>query len=118
VTACAGANHAELNGHAGGVKLITWPYTSLDPVPGAEITSVSSLGNHIAKATCNRYAVVALTADTKSTGCCFQVMAQSAIDKIPPGPKLDALTAEKVFDLRVSLVLGEYQSGYHRGKEE
>jgi hypothetical protein len=27
----------------------------------------------------------------------FQVMAQSAIDKIPPGPKLDALTAEKVF---------------------
>jgi hypothetical protein len=27
----------------------------------------------------------------------FQVMAQSAIDKIPPGPKLDELTAEKVF---------------------
>jgi hypothetical protein len=26
----------------------------------------------------------------------FQVMAQS-VDKIPPGPKLDALTAEKVF---------------------
>jgi len=24
-------------------------------------------------------------------------MAQSAVDKIPPGPKLDALTAEKVF---------------------
>jgi hypothetical protein len=24
-------------------------------------------------------------------------MAQSAIDNIPPGPKLDALTAEKVF---------------------
>jgi hypothetical protein len=24
-------------------------------------------------------------------------MAQSAIDKIPPGPKLDELTAEKVF---------------------
>jgi hypothetical protein len=24
-------------------------------------------------------------------------MAQMAIDKIPPGPKLDALTAEKVF---------------------
>ena len=37
------------------------------------------------------------TAATKSTGRCFQVMAQSAIDKIPPGPKLDALTAEKVF---------------------
>jgi hypothetical protein len=28
---------------------------------------------------------------------CFQVTAQSAIDKIPPGPKLDALTAEKIF---------------------
>jgi hypothetical protein len=24
-------------------------------------------------------------------------MAQSAVDKIPPGPKLDELTAEKVF---------------------
>src|SRR6516165_12829993 len=35
--------------------------------------------------------------DTRSTGPCFQVMAQMAIDKIPPGPKLDALTAEKVF---------------------
>jgi hypothetical protein len=36
--------------------------------------------------------------DTKSTGRRFvQVMAQSAIDKIPPGPKLDALTAERVF---------------------
>ena len=27
----------------------------------------------------------------------LQVMAQSAIDKIPSGPKLDALTAGKVF---------------------
>jgi hypothetical protein len=27
-------------------------------------------------------------------------MAQSTIDKIPPGPKLDALTAEKVFGWR------------------
>jgi hypothetical protein len=27
-------------------------------------------------------------------------MAQSAIDKIPPGPKLDALTAEKIFGWR------------------
>ena len=41
--------------------------------------------------------VVVPYADTKSTGRSFQVMAQSAIDKIPPGPKLDALTAEKVF---------------------
>jgi hypothetical protein len=37
------------------------------------------------------------SADTRSTGRYFQVMAQSAIDKIPPRPKLDALTAEKVF---------------------
>ena len=35
--------------------------------------------------------------DTKSTGRSFQAMAQTAIDKIPPGPQLDALTAEKVF---------------------
>ena len=27
-------------------------------------------------------------------------MAQSGVDKIPPGPKLDALTAEKVFGWR------------------
>jgi hypothetical protein len=40
---------------------------------------------------------VAPSVDTKSTGRSFPVMAQSAIDKIPPGPKLDALTAEKVF---------------------
>jgi hypothetical protein len=43
---------------------------------------------------------VALTAATQSTGLCFQVMAQSAIDKIRPGLKLDALTAEKVFGWR------------------
>jgi hypothetical protein len=49
------------------------------------------------KTTCNPFTVVALTVDTKSSGRSFQVMAQSAIDKIPPGPKLDALTAEKVF---------------------
>ena len=30
----------------------------------------------------------------------FPAMARSAIDKIPPGPKLDALTAEKVFGWR------------------
>jgi hypothetical protein len=44
--------------------------------------------------------VVVPYADTRSTGRSFQVMAQSAIDKIPPGPKLDALTAEKVFGWR------------------
>jgi hypothetical protein len=41
--------------------------------------------------------VVVPHADTRSSGRYFQVMAQSAIDKIPSGPKLDALTAEKVF---------------------
>jgi hypothetical protein len=45
----------------------------------------------------NPFTVVALSVDTKSTGRSFQVMARSGIDKIPPGPKLDALTAEKVF---------------------
>ena len=34
---------------------------------------------------------------TKSTGRSIQVMPQSAIDKIPPGPKLDAVTAERIF---------------------
>jgi hypothetical protein len=45
----------------------------------------------------DRSAVDALRSDTKSTGRYCQVMAQSAVDKIPRGPKLDALTAEKVF---------------------
>jgi hypothetical protein len=44
----------------------------------------------------NPFTVVAPNV-VKSTGHYFQVMAQSAIDKIPPGPKLDALTAEKIF---------------------
>ena len=39
---------------------------------------------------------VVLSADMRSTGRCFQVMAPTTVDKIPPGPKLDALTAEKV----------------------
>ncbi len=46
------------------------------------------------------FTVVALCADTKSTGLAFPAMARSAIDKIPPGPKLDALTEEKVFGWR------------------
>jgi hypothetical protein len=68
-----------------------------DPVLGAVITSVSSSGNPKAKITCNLFTVVAPSVDTKSTGRSFPVMDQSAIDRIPPGPKLDALTAEKVF---------------------
>ena len=71
-----------------------------DLVPSAEITSVWSSGNRKWKATSDRYAVVALTADMRFVGRCYQVMAQSAIDKMPPGPKLDALTAEKVFGWR------------------
>jgi hypothetical protein len=77
--------------------LIGWLPTLLDHVLGAETTLASSSGNHKAKATHDPYVVVALTADTRSTGRSSQVMAQTAIDKIPPGPKLDALTAEKVF---------------------
>jgi hypothetical protein len=45
----------------------------------------------------NPFTVVAPNVDTKSTGRFFQAMAQSAVDKIPPGLELDALTAEKVF---------------------
>jgi len=41
--------------------------------------------------------VVVPSADTRSTGRYSQVMAQSTVDKIAPGLKLDALTAEKVF---------------------
>lgn len=41
--------------------------------------------------------VVVTCADTRSTGRYFQVMAHTAVDKILPGPELDALTAEKGF---------------------
>src|SRR5262245_18146479 len=44
--------------------------------------------------------VVVPSADTTSTGRYSPAMAQTAVDKIPPGPKLDALTAEKVFGWR------------------
>jgi hypothetical protein len=55
------------------------------------------IGEPQSKATNDPSAVVALRTDTNSTGRSFQGMAQSAVDNIPPGPKLDALTAEKVF---------------------
>jgi len=59
---------------------------------------VSSSPNAKAVANPSPYTVVALHVDTKSAGRCFaQIMAQSAVDKIPPGTKLDALTAEEVF---------------------
>jgi hypothetical protein len=89
-----------LNGLPGRVRLNGWLYTSPGPVLDAAIISVSSSGNRKAKARCNLYAAVALSVDTKLTGASFQVMAQMAIDKIPSGPKLDALTAEKSFGWR------------------
>ena len=89
-----------MNDLDGRAKVNEWLYTSPDPVPSAAITSVSLSGNRKAKIRCNPYAAVALSVVTKSTGRSFQVMAQMAIDKILPGPKLDALTAEKVFGWR------------------
>jgi hypothetical protein len=77
--------------------LIIWPFALPGPVLCAEITSVSSSANPKAKVTCDPYAAVAPPADTKSTRRYFQVMARLAVDRIPPGPQLDALTAEKVF---------------------
>ena len=68
-----------------------------DPVAGAATTSGWLLRNQKVKAAVDPFTVVALHADTKSTGRSIQVMPQSAIDRIPSGPKLDALTAEKVF---------------------
>jgi hypothetical protein len=59
---------------------------------------VSFIGGTEKRSNVHPYAAVALSVDTKSTGRCFQVMARrSAVDKIPPGPQLDALTAQKVF---------------------
>jgi hypothetical protein len=58
---------------------------------GVIIAEPKAVGSH------NPSMVVVLSADTKSTGRYFQVIAESAVDKISPGPKLDALTAEKVF---------------------
>jgi hypothetical protein len=64
------------------VNLKTWPFTLPDPVPSAATSSAWSSGNRKAKATCDPYGAGALPADTKSTGRSFQVMAQSAVDKI------------------------------------
>jgi hypothetical protein len=41
-------------------------------------------------------------ADTRSSGHSFQVIAQSGVDKISPGPKLDALMVERVLAGRIS----------------
>src|SRR5215831_16713762 len=93
-----------LNGPTGRVKLITWPYTSPAPAPGAAPTSVSSLPNHKAAQSPNPSTAAALHADTKLTGCSIQVVPRSAIDRTPSGPKLDALTAEKVFGWTSTMV--------------
>ena len=86
-----------LNDLPGRGRLNEWLYTLPGPVLSAAVTSALSSANRKAKTTCNPYAAVAPSVDTKSTGRSFQAMAQTAIDKIPSGPQLDALTAEKVF---------------------
>ena len=58
---------------------------------GVVIAEPKAVGSH------NPSMVVVLSADPKSTGRYFQVIAESAAIKSHPGPKLDALTAEKVF---------------------
>src|SRR5262245_26966911 len=50
--------------------------------------------------TLSQLAKVATAPIFKKYGRSFQVMAQTGVDKIPPGPELDALTAEKVFGWR------------------
>ena len=43
------------------------------------------------------FTAIAINVDTNLTGSFFQAMRRLAIDKIPPGPGLDELTAAKVF---------------------
>ncbi len=74
-----------------------WLFTLSDPTLSAGIISPSLFGNHKARTAVNPSAVIVPNAETKSAGGFFRVMPQSAIDRIPPGPKLDALTAERLF---------------------
>ena len=67
---------------------------------GVVIAEPKAVGSH------NPSMVVVLSADTKSTRRYFQVIAESAVDKISPGPKLDALTAEKVLATRRKVASG------------
>ena len=71
--------------------------SSPDPVPGAEIISVSSSGNPKSESNVRKGRGSCAKCGYEVNWTLLQVMAQTAIDKIPPGPKLDALTAEKVF---------------------
>jgi hypothetical protein len=86
-----------LSGPSGRAKLNEWLFTLPDPVLGAGIILPLLLRNQKAKTALNRSGVIVPNADTKSAGLSFRVMPQSAIDKIPQGPKLDALTAERIF---------------------
>ena len=61
--------------------------------------------------------VVASSVHKKSTGPCFQVIAQMAIDKFPPGPKLDALTAEKVFGWR-NVHQHDHRDGFYGKRQD
>src|SRR5262250_3908925 len=86
-----------LSGPSGRAKLNEWLSTLPDPVLGAGIILPLLLRHQKAKTALNRSGVIVPNADTKSAGLSFRVMPQSAIDKIPQGPKLDALTAERIF---------------------
>ena len=86
-----------LSGPSGRAKLTEWLFTLPDPVLGAGFILPLLLRNQKAKTALNRSGVIVPNADTKSAGLSFRVMPQSAIDKIPQGPKLDALTAERIF---------------------
>jgi len=107
----AGPN-ADLYGLTGRVKLSAWLFISLDPVPGAAITSVSSSRNRKAVENPNPFTVGAPNVDTRSTGRSFQVMPQSAVDKIPSGPKLVNMTISfsKLVLLHPPLTSHKYQA--------
>jgi hypothetical protein len=87
----------ELYGPNRRVTLQIWLSTSLAPVLSAATTLASSSPNPKARSP-NASTVIAPYAATKFAGGWFiQVMPKSVVDNIPPGPKLDAFTAEKVF---------------------
>src|SRR4030095_6561928 len=94
------------------VNLKIWEYTLLDPVPGAAITSVSSSRNRTAVENPKPFTVDPPNVDTRSTGRSFQVMPQSAVDKIPSGPKLVNMTISfsKLVLLHPSLTSHKYQA--------
>ena len=98
------------------VNLKIWQYTLLDPVSGAAIASVSSSRNRKAVENLNPFTVGAPNVDTRSTGRSFQVMPQSAVDKIPSGPKLVNMTISfsKLVLLHPPLTSHKYQALFLR----